>query len=232
MKELSPISHLYLLKNKLKIIPIVSIVFVIFMVISGCSFFRNSTEAVQEEEIAVSDETNQQEDQSKSEKIDEVKEEALEGQPSSTEKAEDIESKETDITINVYYVDEQAEYLVGEERVITGSCKENFIVAAFNEALKSSSQTNLYNLIPTGTKIISAKYEDGYAILNLSEEFVENKEDDGLMDLLIVNCIAATITEIPNIEGVLFEINGRKIDVYGSLDIGIPIKRNGDLIKY
>ena len=139
---------------------------------------------------------------------------------------------ETNLTINVYYVDEQAEHLVGEERVITGSCKEDFIVDAFNEELKSPSQTNLYNPIPKGTKIITAKYEDGYAILNLSEEFIENKGDDGLLDFLIVNCIAATITEIPDIKGVLFEINGKRINIYGSLDVEIPVKRNEDLIKY
>ena len=243
MKDLNPISHLYSLKNKLKIIPLVSTIFVIFLILSGCSFFGNSTKkATQEEATAVSDETgnqsqsndetNKQEDQLNGEEINKDKGEALGEQSSSTEEVTDIESKETNITINVYYVDEQAEYLVGEKRVITGSCKENFIVAAFSEALKSPSQTNLYNLIPKGTKIISAKYEDGYAILNLSKEFVESKGNDGLLDFLIVNCIAATITEIPDIKGVLFEINGKKINVYGSMDVGIPVKRNEDLIKY
>lgn len=233
MKDLNPISHLYSLKSKLKIIPTVSTIFVVFLILSGCSFFGNSAKAIQEEAIVVSDETenqaqssdetNQQEDRLKSEEINEVKEKVLEEQPSST--------TETNLTINIYYVDEQAEYLVGEERVITGSCKEDFIVAAFSEALKSPSQTNLYNLIPKGTKIISAKYEDGYAILNLSKEFVESKGDDGLLDFLIVNCIAATITEIPDIKGVLFEINGKKIDVYGSLDVRTPVKRDEELIK-
>lgn len=242
MRDLNLISHLYSLKSKLKIITLVSTMFVIFLTLSGCSFFGNSTEAIQEETIAVSDETenqsqdsdetNQQEDQLNGEETKGIKEEVLEEQPSGTEEATDIEPTETNLTINVYYIDELAEYLVGEERVITGSCKEDFIVAAFNEELKSPSQTNLYNLIPEGTKIISAKYEDGYAILNLSKEFEESKGDDGLLDFLIVNCIAATITEIPDIKGVLFEINGKKIDVYGSMDVGIPVKRNEDLIKY
>jgi spore germination protein GerM len=242
MRDLNLISHLYSLKNKLKIIPIVSTMFVILLILSGCSFFGNSAKATQEETTAVSDENenqsqsndsaNKQEDQLKGEETNGVKDEVLEEQPSSTGETTGTEPTETNLTINVYYVDEQAEYLVGEERVITGSGKEDFIVAAFSEELKSSSQTNLYNLIPKGTKIISAKYEDGYAILNLSKEFVESKGDDGLLDFLIVNCIAATITEIPDIKGVLFEINGKKIDVYGSMDVGIPAKRNEDLIKY
>jgi hypothetical protein len=60
---------------------------------------------------------------------------------------------------------------------------------------------------------------------------VENKWEDGLIDVLVISCIASTITEIPEIEGVLFNIDSEKLDKYGSLDISNPVRKNSDLIK-
>jgi germination protein M len=141
------------------------------------------------------------------------------------------EPVETDLKIKVYYVDDQAQYLVGEDRTIKGIYKEDFINAAFNELKKKPSSSNIYNLMPEGTKILSAEYIDGYAYLNLSKEFITNKIEDSIVDFLVINCIADTITEISDINGVIFEVELEKLDVYGSLDIKSPVKRNEDIIK-
>jgi spore germination protein GerM len=149
-----------------------------------------------------------------------------------TEEAEQQEEPvESSLTINVYYVDEQAEFLVGEERTITGTYKEDFIEAAFLELLKEPAQDNLYNMIPFGTELISLEYVDGYTFLNLTEEFVENKWEDGLTDILVVNCIAATMTEIPDVNGVVFKVDREKLEKYGSLDVSFPVRRNEELLK-
>lgn len=145
--------------------------------------------------------------------------------------AEDAEPEPQEKIINVYYIDEQAQYLIGEERKITGIYVEDLIEEAFNELLKEPSKENVFNLIPVGTEIINAEFVDGYAYLNLTSEFVENKWNDGIVDRLVINCIAATLTEIPGINGVLFLIEGEKLDKYGSLDISNPAERNADLIK-
>jgi len=153
----------------------------------------------------------------------------------SSDEAPDAETtaklEETEIKIKVYYVDEQAQYLIGEERTIKGIYKEDFINAAFNELIKKPSSANIYNLMPEGTKILSAEYVDGYAYLNLSEEFTANKVEDSIVDFLVINCIANTITEIPDVDGVLIEVNLEKLDLFGSLDIKSPIKRNEEIIK-
>ena len=141
------------------------------------------------------------------------------------------EMVESTIKIKAYYVDDQAQYLIGEERTISGKYIEDYINAAFYELMKKPSSGNVYNLIPEGTKILSAEYIDRYAYLNLSKEFVTNKSTDGIVDYLVINCIADTITEIPNIDGVLFKVDLKKLDLYGTLDIKSPVKRNEDIIK-
>jgi len=40
-----------------------------------------------------------------------------------------------------------------------------------------------------------------------------------------------TLTEIPEIEGVIFYIEGVRIRVYGNVDLSIPAIRNKEYIK-
>ncbi|MCD4669772.1 MAG: GerMN domain-containing protein [Actinomycetia bacterium] len=148
------------------------------------------------------------------------------------EQNEDLEEpEEYSISINIYYVDEQAQFLIGEERLIIGTYKEDFIEKAFKELSKEPTTENIFNIIPLGTEIINLEFVDNIAFLNLTSDFVDNKWEDGLIDVLVINCIAATITEIPDVEAILIKIENKKLDKYGSLDISIPIRKNTDLIK-
>jgi spore germination protein GerM len=135
------------------------------------------------------------------------------------------------IIVDVYFIDEQAQYIVGESREISGRNEEELAADAFDELISGPKNQNLYNLIPEGTEIINTEYIDNYIFLNLSSEFVDKRTDDGLVDYLVINCIAATMTEIPGVRGVLFKVDWEKIDVYGTLDVKNPVTRNEELIK-
>lgn len=216
---------------------------IIIFLLSSCFLFETSKESSQKEDVnplsSDDEEVASGEDESNAGNTEEITSgEEREGEEEGVvsedvnENTKVIEKLEVStITIKAYYVDEQAQYLIGEERKISGKTKEELIVAAFNELLKGPQSENVYNLIPEGTKIIGAECVDNYAVLNLSQEFIENKEEDGLVDFLVLNCISATITEISGVKGVLFETEGEKIDVYGTLDVSTPVKRNEELLK-
>jgi len=236
MKNFSLALKCFLLKSGLKPILTISLMCISILVLSGCFLFGSKTgdnfngkdvdtDTHTEQQSAESDAGNIEED--KANDLEEITEEEL------TENGENSYENlvATNISINVYYVDEQAQYLVGESRNISGIYKEDFIISAFNELIKDPVQKNIYNVIPEGTKIIGAEYKDNYATLNLSQEFIRSESSNGLLDVLIVNCIAATITEIPDVDGVLFKINGENISMYGSLDVSNPIGKNYKLIK-
>jgi len=215
---------------KIKIFTAFSIFLTMLFILQGCSLFKTAEK--KDVEVVSTSDNLVDESQEDSSIVAEEKDEMTEDETSENEETTKNESQKiTGFNIRVYYVDEQAEYLVGENREITGITKEDFIISAFNELLKNPKQINIYNIIPVGTKILGARYEDGYAFLNLSREFIDNKGDDGLIDYLIVNCIVMTITEIPDVIGILLEIEGNKIDIYGSLDVRFPVKRNEELIK-
>ncbi|MBD3184990.1 hypothetical protein GF312_22090 [Candidatus Poribacteria bacterium] len=186
--------------------------------------------AIPEEEVT-SVETENTEEPSSEENDTVQEEEPGEVSTDPVDEEEAQEPEEHSIEINVYYVDEQAEYIIGETRTITGAYKVDFIEVAFNELLKQPETQNIFNIIPLGTEILSSEFIDNIAFINLSSDFVDNKWEDGLTDVLVISCIASTITEIPEVEGVLFNIEGERLDKYGSLDISNPVGKNPDLIK-
>ena len=183
------------------------------------------------EEDITSVETENTEESSSEEKNTVQKEEPGEEIIDPADEEETQEPEEYTLDINVYYVDEQAEYIIGELRTISGIYKVDFIEAAFNELLKQPETENTFNIIPLGTEILSSEFIDNIAFLNLNSDFLDNKWEDGLIDVLVISCIASTITEIPEVEGILFNIEGKRLDKYGSLDISNPVGKNPDLIK-
>jgi len=183
------------------------------------------------EEEVTSVETENTEESSSEEKNAVQEEEPGEEIIDPADEEESQEPEEYTLDINVYYVDEQAEYIIGELRTISGIYKVDFIEAAFNELLKQPETENTFNIIPLGTEILSSEFIDNIAFLNLNSDFLDNKWEDGLIDVLVISCIASTITEIPEVEGVLFNIEGERLDKYGSLDISNPVGKNPDLIK-
>jgi spore germination protein GerM len=222
----------------LKSIPIFLLVFFIASIGFSCELLdgtldTSSTSTSPETEVVPSDdnaaETQEEVETPGEENTGPEQKETEEEVILSEEEYEEL--SEQILLINVYYVDAQAEFLVAEEREVQGTYKEDFIIEAFKELLKDPGSDDNYNLIPDGTSIISAVYIDGNAILNLSQDFLANKGPDGAVDRLVINCIASTMTEIPDIEGVLFNIEGKKLDLYGSMDVKKPILRDESIIS-
>jgi spore germination protein GerM len=138
------------------------------------------------------------------------------------------ENESGDITINVYYADDMAQYLVGEARTVSA---ENKYVDALYELMKLPVDGSLHRLIPESTKINSVTVENGLAKVDLSEEFVEDRFRSDTTDILLIYSIVNTLTEFPEINSVSFYIDGEKLDILGELAIDEPIFRRSDLIK-
>ena len=166
---------------------------------------------------------------------EEIKEENAEPKQGSNEN-ETVESKseetsisdEGDITINVYYANSTAEYLVGEARTLSGSGK---YVDAIFEMMKDPIDSSLIKLIPETTKINGIKVEENTAKVDLSQNFIDDRFIGDAADILLVYSIVNTLTEFSEVDSVEFYIDGQKLDILGQLDVGEPLFRRSDLIK-
>ena len=89
-----------------------------------------------------------------------------------SEETENNNSSNEEVTINVYYADQNGEYLIGEARILSGGSK---YVDAISEMMKEPIDSSLVKLIPESTKINSVTVKDGMAKVDLSKNFVDDR---------------------------------------------------------
>ena len=139
------------------------------------------------------------------------------------------ESKETEpLTIKVYYADSIVQYLVGEERIISGTHK---YLSAFMEILKPPLEPGHRTLVPATTKVNRISFDNGNIALDLSPEFVNDRFKGDADDILLVYSIVNTFTEFSEVNTVSFYINGKRLNTLGQLDISNPLYRDESWIK-
>lgn len=145
-----------------------------------------------------------------------------------TETEEQLDVSEGELTIKVYYADQQVKYLVGETRTVSS---ENKYVEALDELMKLPVDSSLIRLIPDTTKINSVKVEEGIARVDLSKNFVDDRATSDTEDIILVYSIVNTLTEFSGVDSVTFYIDGEKLNVLGMLDLQDLLYRRNDLIK-
>jgi spore germination protein GerM len=121
--------------------------------------------------------------------------------------------------------------LVSEERTINAGSPAIAVQNAITELLKGPEEPHNFPVIPAGTELLGVEVSENIAKVDFSQEFLENSLDTRILDEYIIYSIVNTLTEIPDIEGVIFYIEGIRIKGYGNVDLSIPAIRNKDLIE-
>ena len=138
------------------------------------------------------------------------------------------QAEAVEITINVYYSDQMAEYLIPESRIILS---QNKYVDALYELMKKPIDTSLTELVPDTTVINSVTIEEGNAKVDLSQEFLDDRYVSDTVDILLLYSIVHTLAQFPEVNSVTLYIDGEKLDILGQLDIMDPVFKKNDLIK-
>ncbi len=146
--------------------------------------------------------------------------------------SEEEEAYDDTLKINFYFSGlGEEKTLVSEKRTINAGSLDNAVKNSILELLKGPSKPYHFPVIPAGTKLLDAETYENTAKIDLSQEFLENSLDTRILDDYIIYSIVNTLTEIPEIEGVIFYIEGIRIKVYGNIDLSIPAIRNTEYIK-
>jgi spore germination protein GerM len=120
----------------------------------------------------------------------------------------------------------QDEVFSFEERLINAGSPQVAVENTVNELLKGPSKSFHYPVIPPGTKLLGVQIYENLAKIDLSQEFLENSLESGILDDYVIYTIVDTVTQVPGVEGVIFLIDGKRIKLYGSVDISIPAIKN------
>ena len=135
------------------------------------------------------------------------------------------------LEVNFYFLGlGEEKKLVSEKRTIIAGSPDIAVKNAVQELLKGPIQSYHFPLIPAGTKLLNVETYENIAEIDLSQEFLEKSLDTRILDEYIIYSIVNTLTDIPEIEGIIFKIEGMRIKEYGNVDLSVPAIRNKEYI--
>lgn len=135
------------------------------------------------------------------------------------------------LEVNFYFLGlGEEKKLVSEKRTIIAGSPDIAVKNAVQELLKGPIQSYHFPLIPAGTKLLNVETYENIAEIDFSQEFLEKSLDTRILDEYIIYSIVNTLTDIPEIEGIIFKIEGMRIKEYGNVDLSVPAIRNKEYI--
>jgi len=156
-------------------------------------------------------------------------------QPSNTSPSNPTDTSDTTVPtghpvkLTLYFPNQEATALVPVERTVNISDQAT-IKATFEELAKPPA--GVYSPLPTGTKLLDAKVENGIATVNLSREFQQNFGGGSAGEQMTLFSIVNSLTTLPDVTGVQFLLEGEKHEaILGHADTTKPIMRNENIIQ-
>ena len=99
------------------------------------------------------------------------------------------------------------------------------------ELMKKPIDDSLVPLVPDTARINSVTVEEGNAVVDFSQEFLDDRFVSDTVDILLLYSVVNTLTQFQEVNSVSIYIDNEKLDILGQLDIKDPVFRRNDLIK-
>ena len=131
--------------------------------------------------------------------------------------------------VTLYFADGEASLLVPVQRQLddihaTAKSVIKELIAGLQPGETGESA------LPKGTELLDVSLSDGVATVNLNRAFQTDFPSSSAASLLAVYSIVNTLTELPAIDGVAFQIEGKPVSTLGPLDVSGPLARRPDMI--
>lgn len=141
-------------------------------------------------------------------------------------------SEEVKETVNLYFSDDQAQYLMPEKREVTVRKGSSIEEAVIKELINGPADPALMRTIPKEAKLLSVSVSGGVANVNFSREFKTKHWGGSSGETLTLYSVVNTLAELPGITSVQFLLEGEKMDTLaGHLGTEDPIKPDWDLVR-
>lgn len=134
-------------------------------------------------------------------------------------------------TVTLYFGNSNADKVVPEQREVIVNEGKPIEKVIFEELIKGPQKQGSKAIIPNGTRILSVNTKDGICTLDLSREFVDNHPGGSAGELMTINSIVNSLTELPHVKKVMFLVEGKTRDVFIHLSFDQPFGRNEEIIQ-
>ncbi len=133
--------------------------------------------------------------------------------------------------ITLYFPDEQAMYVVPEQREIIKDKPMAEIIV--EELMKGPKTPELEpTTIPEEAKLLSVEIKDRIAYVNFSRELVEKHVGGSTGEMMTILPIVNSLTELPEVEKVQFLVEGKKVKTLaGHITFDEAFERSENYIK-
>lgn len=116
--------------------------------------------------------------------------------------------------VNLYFYNNETGELETEARLVDAvELIENPYLKLIQMLIDGPKSDKLKALIPENTEVIKTEFDSGYVTVDMSIEFLNYTEDKDLKSKMI-NSIVNTLTELTEVDGVKFLINGQENDEF------------------
>jgi len=141
--------------------------------------------------------------------------------------------EQTKQPVTLYFSDDQAMYLVPEEREVVKGGDETLEEVIINELIKGPGKEGLTRTMPEGTKLLSVTVVNGVAYVNLSKEFKTKHWGGSAGETMTLYSIVNSLCKLAGIEKVQLLLEGDKQEsiLNGNMDTSIPIEPDYSLTK-
>lgn len=185
----------------------------VLLTLTGCwDQEKAQQDAQQENEIKIADTTENKEN-------------------SETKPDISAEPKEEKEKITLYFGDQDAMYLIPEERfVVKGNKKLEEVV--IEELIQGPKNPDLFQTVPKEAKLISLEVVDGVAYVNFNQDFQTKHWGGSAGEAMTLYSITNSLAELPEIDKVQFLLEGKKQEaILGHADTTEPLAPNPRMIK-
>ncbi len=154
--------------------------------------------------------------------------------PGHPPKGEPSEPPTGQMRLTLFFSDSQAEFLLGEERVVPQSATPLALARAVMEELARGPRTPLHHTLPKGTRVLKVDLGgDGLCTVDFSGELQRGHPGGSSAELMTVYSIVESLAaNVPGVKAVQILIEGKKADTLaGHISIGGPISSEPGYVK-
>lgn len=152
-----------------------------------------------------------------------------EGKPYGELGKPDVE-KEKKVSIKIYMPTKEYDKMQAVSKEITLKEGEK-LGKKIVEELILEAQSEKQSFIPRGTKVLGYEENKGTAFVNLSKEFIKNHPGGSAEETMSIYTIVNSLTEMKNVTGVQFLIEGEKKEEFISYGLDKPFERDEKVIN-
>lgn len=132
----------------------------------------------------------------------------------------------------LYLIDKTDSFIVTEKFDIESDNSKlensNIKEVALKHLVDFKGFKSLVSPIPKETKLLNLEIKDANAVINFSNEFVENMKNDSNYTKASIAAIVNTLTFFEDIDSVIFKVDGSKLKTLNGVDMDKTFKFNGE----